>query len=485
MNMKASDLGRELGYKQLVERFGPFEAAGEKARAVKPETSYTRTVPPEQRATNGLWEKYVAERDAALRARADLDGPAKQYIRDLNAHYKAEFAKVKNWRTEMFDPRIRIQTLKRNRERDMARFLARTKAQRADLASNRPVKSWPEWLRDEAGKGNQAAADELRRQAAKVERFTNVLVRTPPGAARVVRDLDLKPKATRGGDIVYRMPDGGTVVDKKDGLQMPMASRAAAVMILDMARERAGNQPLSVNGTMEQAAAIMEAAVQLRADITFADPGLEAERQRRMAEPIEAQGRRIYLSIPYAEREKARELGARWDKEAKAWWISPSADPASFAKWHEDITAVVRSKILTDFIADRSKWREPGDTTEWREMSVEDQGMARFVSAFKVGAAEIAVWRTNGETIVQDITGFDASPARFAYPGMFADLQNVMTPEMHGELEREEAQQKAEAPMPEPEEVAGMAGAGTEETDIPMPPPVPEAGADKGVEYEP
>lgn len=288
LNMKASDLDRGLGYKQLVARFGAYEPAGEKARTIRPEASYTRIVPPERRANSDLWARYVAARDSALRAKAALDGPAKKYIQDLNAHYRAEFAKVKNWRTEMFDPRLRIQTLKQNRERDMTRFRGRMKAQRADLAARQKVQNWPDWLRGQAERGETAAADELRRQAAQAERSRVVLIRTPSDTARVARNPEFKPKVTRGGDIVYRLPDGGAVVDKAEGLHMPMVSHAAAMLILDLARARAGNQPLSVNGTPAQAEAIMEAAVQLRANITFADPGMEAERQRRLGDVLGA-----------------------------------------------------------------------------------------------------------------------------------------------------------------------------------------------------
>ena len=57
-----------------------------------------------------------------------------------------------------------------------------------------------------------------------------------------------------------------------------------------------------------------------------------------------APGKRVYLSVPYAERVEARELGARWDKEAKAWWIGANVDPAPFAKWHDGMSAVVGTK---------------------------------------------------------------------------------------------------------------------------------------------
>jgi len=296
LNMKASALDRGLGYQQLVARFGAFEPAGERARAMDPRMSYTRMVPPGQRANdglnNGLWDRYEAERENAFQARAALEAKGQEYLQKLNAYYKDQYAELKRWRTELFDPRIRFDALKRERAKDMEKFRAHMKASR----SGSPLPSWPDWLRARAERGDAQAAAALRGMAAKVakqERATATLIRTPADSARVVRNLDpdlaLKPKVTRGGDIVYRMPDGGTVVDKAEGLHMPVPSTAAALLILDMARDRSGGQPLSVNGTKAQAEAIIEAAVQLRAAVTFADPVMESARQSRIAEAIQAE----------------------------------------------------------------------------------------------------------------------------------------------------------------------------------------------------
>ncbi len=42
---------------------------------------------------------------------------------------------------------------------------------------------------------------------------------------------------------------------------------------------------------------------------------------------------RIYLTVPFAEKDEAKALGARWDKERKAWWITAKTKPEIFAKW--------------------------------------------------------------------------------------------------------------------------------------------------------
>ncbi len=42
---------------------------------------------------------------------------------------------------------------------------------------------------------------------------------------------------------------------------------------------------------------------------------------------------KIYLNVPFAEKDAAKALGARWDPANKKWYIAADKDPAPFAKW--------------------------------------------------------------------------------------------------------------------------------------------------------
>lgn len=48
--------------------------------------------------------------------------------------------------------------------------------------------------------------------------------------------------------------------------------------------------------------------------------------------PVPA-GDRTYLAVPFAEKNTARELGAKWDKGAKAWFVPPGVALDPFSKW--------------------------------------------------------------------------------------------------------------------------------------------------------
>jgi putative DNA primase/helicase len=40
-----------------------------------------------------------------------------------------------------------------------------------------------------------------------------------------------------------------------------------------------------------------------------------------------------FLAVPYAEREAAKALGARWDRATKAWFVPTGVDTDPFRKW--------------------------------------------------------------------------------------------------------------------------------------------------------
>jgi Domain of unknown function (DUF5710) len=42
---------------------------------------------------------------------------------------------------------------------------------------------------------------------------------------------------------------------------------------------------------------------------------------------------RIYLTVPFAEKDVAETMGAVWDVEMGAWFITAGVDPVPFARW--------------------------------------------------------------------------------------------------------------------------------------------------------
>ncbi len=49
-------------------------------------------------------------------------------------------------------------------------------------------------------------------------------------------------------------------------------------------------------------------------------------------------GERIYINVPYKDKDVAKLLGARYDGEKKKWYIPQGVDSKLFAKWSVDKT---------------------------------------------------------------------------------------------------------------------------------------------------
>lgn len=45
---------------------------------------------------------------------------------------------------------------------------------------------------------------------------------------------------------------------------------------------------------------------------------------------------KLYLDVPYAQKDQAKALGARWDASRKKWYIPGGVDSTPFAKWQPE-----------------------------------------------------------------------------------------------------------------------------------------------------
>jgi Domain of unknown function (DUF5710) len=54
---------------------------------------------------------------------------------------------------------------------------------------------------------------------------------------------------------------------------------------------------------------------------------------------------KTYLNVPYADKDAAKALGARWDADKKKWYLPATVDLVPFAKWQLDAASM---ELLTD-----------------------------------------------------------------------------------------------------------------------------------------
>ncbi len=53
---------------------------------------------------------------------------------------------------------------------------------------------------------------------------------------------------------------------------------------------------------------------------------------------------RIYLNVPFAEKDAAKALGARWDADNKKWYVPSNKDVTLFAQWHAE-TSLLETNV--------------------------------------------------------------------------------------------------------------------------------------------
>ncbi|MDZ7914343.1 MAG: DUF5710 domain-containing protein [Rhodococcus sp. (in: high G+C Gram-positive bacteria)] len=63
---------------------------------------------------------------------------------------------------------------------------------------------------------------------------------------------------------------------------------------------------------------------------TYQLPTSEAPQSESPARPG---AERNYLTVPFVEKESAKALGAKWDRQAKRWFVPEGMDPKTFARW--------------------------------------------------------------------------------------------------------------------------------------------------------
>ena len=138
--------------------------------------------------------------------------------------------------------------------------------------------------------------------------------------------------------------------------------------------------------------------------------------------------KRIYLYVPFKDKEKVKSLGAMWDDKEKKWFAPKSLDKNIFSQWlyphHKKEFSFDESEILTTFksalenqgliidglpIMDGKIHRVKTATDKGREMSGAYSGFlneypAGFIQNFKTGIKEN--WKIPLENIKQNVISY-------------------------------------------------------------------------------
>lgn len=287
LHVKASEVDRGLSLHSLTMRWGAFVAAGPECHQVPVRERYDAQPTQTHPHTGELFARYQRARQASLASRAE----ARERLREAHGRYAAQLIEwYGNERQRLKDDKrlrgkAKLEALKQLSAKKKADWRERRKLeleQRRGVTAANPLQTWPEFLMDLARGGDERALAVLRHRARRsraaesgdslsaaqgVDDAKHVILPTPD--AQVEKD----------GDVVYRLQDGGVVIDGPASVRVLRGSNGAMALALVLAQERFANQRLVIEGTETFGARAAHAAGEQGLDVSFADERLERLRQ--------------------------------------------------------------------------------------------------------------------------------------------------------------------------------------------------------------
>lgn len=281
--IKASTCDRELSFKALTDKLGPFEKG---SKQTKKTTKAYEPKPKQQHPSSAaLYDQY---QNVRLQRQAVREKVIKQI------RYESDMAEynLKKWRVAqrliikagikgpsrraMFKV-VTLQTaLKRNANRKAIN------KRRAEAMATIRMPSWPQWLAEQTECGNTDALALLRSREEREKMQGDYLTAENTSNAYTVPRLE--PKADKNGALTYKCADGGIVIDRKNYVQSFKTTAGAAQLALELAAQRFKGQTLIVEGSEEFKNEVAKLAKLHVIDVRFVIP--EKERIRKGAMPM-------------------------------------------------------------------------------------------------------------------------------------------------------------------------------------------------------
>ena len=276
--VKASTVARDLSKPALEARLGPFEASPERQAQTTAKRTYQKDPVRMRVNTVELYAKYKAEQKNLTAARAEALAKAKRRrdraIEDAKRSNRLRRATVKIVDGKGINKRVLYSQASAALRASLDAINKEYTKEREQLYKGFQRKTWADWLKQAALKGDTEALTALRsREAAQGLKGNTIQAegRATPGAAHVQDNI------TKKGTIIFRA-GRSAVRDDGDRLQVSReATREALQAALQLAKEKYGER-ITVNGAAEFKAQVVRAAVDSQLPITFADPGLERRR---------------------------------------------------------------------------------------------------------------------------------------------------------------------------------------------------------------
>ncbi|HBA5400613.1 TPA: toprim domain-containing protein, partial [Escherichia coli] len=170
----------------------------------------------------------------------------------------------------------------------------------------------------------------------KEPEFWGVYAELESGLHEWVADFDSQQQAD---ELAMRLEAVDAYAEVND------IERAAKLALLH--EEKVRRDP---NSTSEDISAAKDARKKAQMAVMLNDRDFQksiAEHERNQQETAQGatapaaqqKAEREYINVPFKEKNEAKGLGARWDRQQQSWYVPPGVDTARFAKWKQEAAA--------------------------------------------------------------------------------------------------------------------------------------------------
>jgi hypothetical protein len=295
--VQASKVDRGLSLHALTMRWGSFVAAGPECRHVPVREQYDGQPTQSHPHTGDLFARYQRARQASLARRVE----ARERLREAHARYAAQLIEwyEKERQRLKGDKRLRgkakLEALKQLSAKKKADWRERRKlelVQRREVTATNPLLTWPQYLVDLARGGDERALAVIRhrpRRSGTGGDGDSLSAEQAVDTRHVILPKP-RPQVDKSGDVIYRLQDGGVVIDGPVSVRVLHGSSGAMALALALAQERFVSQRLVIEGTETFGDKVAHAAGETGVDVCFADERLERVRQAAGSGRGRAQG---------------------------------------------------------------------------------------------------------------------------------------------------------------------------------------------------
>ena len=276
--IKASALGSgEWSLAKMEDKFGQFEAAALK-RAEQKQQKVGYKLLPSYGGDSDLWQRYQVERELRQDSKRLLFVQKQSGLNDIRTQTGSRWRQIQEDKVMDFRQKSRLyDQLKLQQIKEKTQINALYQLQCALLGAT----TWPQFLTDQAGEGQQDALRVLRQRDNKPDKVTsnNLIV----GEANDTVCPDYNPAVRKNGDVVYEFP-GVKVQDAGDQLRIQGDDQTGVSNALLIAREKWGEK-IKLSGSDEFKELAVRCAVEGNVAVQFADATLESRRQSLAQQP--------------------------------------------------------------------------------------------------------------------------------------------------------------------------------------------------------